>query len=181
MTNQNPLSAPDTWNVVAQDYSTDLRPTFELYSADALALAELPRRARVIDGSQLDEFTMKRRTLVIITLLACSAAVQACGKPCAPCAPAVLLREPLEPLSEDHEVSLFSEVMPRCDFQEVAVIRITTVGWPRSSTKDVYVQHLKKAARARGGDGVIGIRSGEDESTALTGTIVRFRDPDCRQ
>lgn len=49
MSTQNPLSVPDTWNEVAQDYAIDLLPTFELYSADALILAELPRRARVVD------------------------------------------------------------------------------------------------------------------------------------
>ena len=124
---------------------------------------------------------MLLRRVIPTTLLACSAGLQACGKHCAPCAPAVLLREPLAPLSEDHEVTLFSEVMPTCDFQEVAVVRITAVGWPRSSAEDVYVEHLKKAARARGGDGVIGVRSGEDEKTALTGTIIRFRNPVCRQ
>lgn len=118
--------------------------------------------------------------VIAAAVLTFSAGLQACGY-CAPCAPAVLLRQPLPPLPADHEVALFSEAVPACDFEEVAVVRITTVGWPRSSADDVYVQHLRKAARARGGDGVIGIRSGEDEDTALTGTIVRFQDPDCRE
>lgn len=49
MSTQNPLSVPDAWNEIAEGYAIDLLPTFELYSADALILAGLPPRARVID------------------------------------------------------------------------------------------------------------------------------------
>lgn len=49
MTNPNPLAAPELWNLIAENYAMDLLPAFELFSADALALAGLPARARVVD------------------------------------------------------------------------------------------------------------------------------------
>lgn len=49
MTTENPLSLPGAWNEVAEGYAAELLPVFELYSADALALAKLPPRASVID------------------------------------------------------------------------------------------------------------------------------------
>lgn len=45
----NPLSAPDPWNLVADDYTLELLPMFELYSNDALELAPTPAGARVLD------------------------------------------------------------------------------------------------------------------------------------
>lgn len=122
---------------------------------------------------------MKRRRLVALAVLGLSLIFQACGRHCAPCAPTVLLREPPAPLPEDHEVALFSEALPTCEFEEIAVVRITTVGWPHYSDT-IYVDHLKKAARVRGGDGVIGVRAGQEDGTALIGTVIRFSDPECR-
>lgn len=43
------LSIPECWNDVAAGYTADLVPHFELYAQDALRLAELPPRARVLD------------------------------------------------------------------------------------------------------------------------------------
>lgn len=49
MTIPNPLSVSDAWDQVAEGYAIDLLPIFELYSADALALASVPPHARVLD------------------------------------------------------------------------------------------------------------------------------------
>lgn len=49
MATQNPLSAPEAWDGVAESYAVELVPIFELYSADALALADLGPRSRVLD------------------------------------------------------------------------------------------------------------------------------------
>lgn len=45
----SPLSTADPWNLVADAYSTEALPIFEKFAADALALAELPPAARIVD------------------------------------------------------------------------------------------------------------------------------------
>lgn len=49
MATQNPLSAPEPWDEVAESYAVELVPVFELYSADALALADIGPGSRVLD------------------------------------------------------------------------------------------------------------------------------------
>ncbi|MDF3065206.1 MAG: putative SAM-dependent methyltransferase [Polyangiaceae bacterium] len=45
----SPLAAPDPWNLVADDYTMELLPMFELFSKDALALAPTHAGAKVLD------------------------------------------------------------------------------------------------------------------------------------
>jgi ubiquinone/menaquinone biosynthesis C-methylase UbiE len=45
----SPLAAPDPWNLVADDYTLELLPMFELFTRDALELAPTPASARVLD------------------------------------------------------------------------------------------------------------------------------------
>lgn len=45
----SPLASPDTWNLVADDYTLELLPMFELFSKDALALAPTHAGAKVLD------------------------------------------------------------------------------------------------------------------------------------
>lgn len=45
----NPLAGPDVWNLIADDYASDLLPFFEHYSRAALDLAELPPAPRIAD------------------------------------------------------------------------------------------------------------------------------------
>ncbi|HEX6927061.1 MAG TPA: methyltransferase domain-containing protein [Longimicrobiaceae bacterium] len=45
----DPLSTPEAWNLVAEGYVTELQPMFERYALDALALANPPAGARVLD------------------------------------------------------------------------------------------------------------------------------------
>lgn len=49
MTEQSPLSTPAAWNAVSDAYTTDFMPLFSLYAKDAIALADLPADARVLD------------------------------------------------------------------------------------------------------------------------------------
>lgn len=49
MSQPGTLSDPETWNDVAAGYAADLVPHFQHYSRDALRLAQLPPRARVLD------------------------------------------------------------------------------------------------------------------------------------
>jgi SAM-dependent methyltransferase len=45
----SPLSTAEPWNLVADAYSTEALPVFEKFARDALALAELPPGARIVD------------------------------------------------------------------------------------------------------------------------------------
>lgn len=49
MTEQSPLSKPAAWNAVSDAYTTDFMPLFSLYAKDAIALAEPPAEAHVLD------------------------------------------------------------------------------------------------------------------------------------
>jgi len=46
---QSPLASPEPWGLVADDYTLELLPMFELFSRDALALAPTPKGARLLD------------------------------------------------------------------------------------------------------------------------------------
>lgn len=46
---QSPLASPEPWSLVADDYTLELLPMFELFSKDALALAPTPPGARLLD------------------------------------------------------------------------------------------------------------------------------------
>jgi SAM-dependent methyltransferase len=45
----SPLASPEPWSLVADDYTLELLPMFELFSRDALALAPTPAGARLLD------------------------------------------------------------------------------------------------------------------------------------
>jgi SAM-dependent methyltransferase len=45
----SPLASPEPWSLVADDYTLELLPMFELFSKDALALAPTPPGARLLD------------------------------------------------------------------------------------------------------------------------------------
>lgn len=45
----SPLASPEPWNLVADDYTLELLPMFELFSKDALALAPTHAGAKVLD------------------------------------------------------------------------------------------------------------------------------------
>jgi ubiquinone/menaquinone biosynthesis C-methylase UbiE len=46
---QSPLASPEPWSLVADDYTLELLPMFELFSRDALELAPTPAGARLLD------------------------------------------------------------------------------------------------------------------------------------
>jgi ubiquinone/menaquinone biosynthesis C-methylase UbiE len=45
----SPLASPEPWSLVADDYTLELLPMFELFSRDALAMAPTPPGARLLD------------------------------------------------------------------------------------------------------------------------------------
>jgi SAM-dependent methyltransferase len=49
MTQSNPLAGPHVWDLISQDYTSDLLPFFEHFSREALRLAELPPMPLIAD------------------------------------------------------------------------------------------------------------------------------------
>jgi len=49
MRNQNPLSAPEPWTLVAEGYVTDTQPVFEQYCRKAIELVGFDGRGKVLD------------------------------------------------------------------------------------------------------------------------------------
>ncbi len=45
----NPLAGPEVWNLISQDYTSDLLPFFEYFSHEALRLADLPPAPHLAD------------------------------------------------------------------------------------------------------------------------------------
>ncbi len=45
----SPLATPEPWSLVADAYTAELLPQFELFAADALQLATLPKSPRIVD------------------------------------------------------------------------------------------------------------------------------------
>jgi SAM-dependent methyltransferase len=45
----SPLATPEPWDLVASAYAAEALPYFERFSREALRLAELPERARIVD------------------------------------------------------------------------------------------------------------------------------------
>ena len=73
-------------------------------------------------------------------------------------------------------IRLYSAALPRCPFEDVALI----TSQPRDLTSSPRVlDGLRSEARRLGGDAVVNVRFlGE---TVLTGTVVRFTAPGCKE
>ena len=97
---------------------------------------------------------------------------------------------PLPPTTGD--VQLFSSKMPSCAYDEVGLVHVRR----RHGFTDLQqlVDAMKERARVMGGHAVVGVAlapkvegtisiEGADVSTdeGLRGTVVRFKDPSCRQ
>ena len=80
------------------------------------------------------------------------------------------------PTSETTAISLYSSTQPRCPVQDVGLI----TSQPRDFTSEAMVlEGLRRQARRLGGDAVVHVRFiGEG---ILSGTVVRFTSPDCRE
>jgi hypothetical protein len=116
----------------------------------------------------------------------------------AACAPAVsvtnLSPTPRGAQPDDHPVAFFEAQLPRCAYEELALLRV------RPKTFWTKPDDLANAMRARaqqlGGDAVIRVSSDRPVTGAspgfggsielehgllLSGTVVRFRDPSCKE
>lgn len=111
------------------------------------------------------------------------------------CAPAVQSARfgEFSPRPSDHEVRLYSTKVPECPYEEVALVT-GKARTPWTST-DRVLAAVRSRALELGGDAIVGLGQvrrvtggtavGEsvslDTTTDLSGTVVRFTDPDCRQ
>jgi hypothetical protein len=154
------------------------------------------RRPRIIIYTPTFSFSMERKrgyqrmrhtTLGLLLLLT-------------GCSPAVSLTKlwptPLEPRPANYPIRFFREQRPRCAFDELATVsaRPTDV-W---HTNDKVIEVLRLKAREVGGDAIIGFAtesqvtgaapsySGNggvalNRNVVLSGTIVRFKNPQCTE
>ncbi len=64
-----------------------------------------------------------------------------------------------------------------CAFTEIAIVKARRETWMVSD--DAAVDALRSTARELGGDAVVRLAFGND--TEVTGTVIRFERPDCKQ
>jgi hypothetical protein len=111
---------------------------------------------------------------------------------CAPSVQATRFSQ-LPPRPTDQEVLLYSTKIPECPYDEIGLVS----GKPRTpwTSGDRVLAAVRARALELGGDAIVGLGQvrrvtggtavGEsvslDTTTDLTGTIVRFTDPDCRR
>lgn len=89
------------------------------------------------------------------------------------------------------EIELYSAKLPECPFDELGIVSgKSEFFW--NSMEDI-LDGMKSRARAMGGDAIVGVGSAEvvnggtsygnsvsiSTSAGLSGTVVRFSDPDC--
>jgi hypothetical protein len=113
-------------------------------------------------------------------------------------APAVqvttLAPSPAAPKPLDYPIALYHEQLPRCAFDEIALVSVRQRS-PRTSA-DALAEEMRVNARKVGGDAVVHVaseamvrgatRSGNDaveldHAMTLAGTVVRFRDRACKE
>jgi hypothetical protein len=115
------------------------------------------------------------------------------------CGPAIdtvrLAPVPYPPRPHDFRIRMYSTERPRCPYEELATIRARKRNW-FVSMEDV-TEAVRHVTRELGGDAVIGVTGGTqisgggtiidgtgsvsvDSEPYITGTIVRFRQDDCR-
>jgi hypothetical protein len=95
-----------------------------------------------------------------------------------------------EPAPPGHEIRLYSTQAPACAYEELGLI----VGKPRSGFTSLQrvLDGMQERARRMGGDAIIGVAPGQNvaasgvgetvsisSQTALSGTVIRFRDRGC--
>jgi hypothetical protein len=113
------------------------------------------------------------------------------------CAPAVdtarLSPVAYPPRPHDFRIRMYSTERPRCPFEEVATVRARK---PNAfvSMEDV-AEAVRRVAREMGGDAVIGVANASqisggtvigssvsvDTDPILSGTVIRFKEDDCRE
>lgn len=81
-----------------------------------------------------------------------------------------------DPAPEAVPIQLFSATVPRCPFEDIGIISSQGRDF---TTGSAVLEGLRREARRLGGDAVVQVRFvGEG---ILSGTVIRFTTPDCRQ
>ena len=103
------------------------------------------------------------------------------------CTPAIqsmsFLSPPPAPRPETQPVPFYSEIRPECPYEEIG----TVSSRKRNSfvSMEKVAEGIRKGARKLGGDAVIGVNQRLDpiadanNSPIFTGTVIRFKNPDC--
>ena len=132
---------------------------------------------------------MRRNRSIVMSVLAVPMLIG-----CAPSVDTVRLspvRYPPRPA--DFRIRMYSTERPRCPFEELGTVRSRKPGfWV--SMEDV-AESVRDVAREMGGDAIIGVTNATqlnggtvigstvsiDTDPVLSGTVVRFKDDDCRE
>ncbi len=96
------------------------------------------------------------------------------------------------PRPTDHEILLFAAKLPACAYDELGLVSVEPSYGGASEQK--LLDALKRHARVLGGDAIVRLTHGRMTSdivigsavftsteTVLSGAVVRFTTPDCRQ
>ncbi len=124
------------------------------------------------------------------TFLVAAAALVLDG--CAPTVSATRLQM-APPQPADHEILLFAAKLPTCAYDELGLVSVEPSYGGASEQK--LLDALKRHARVMGGDAVVRLTHGRNASdtvigstvqfgdswTVLSGTVIRFSDPDCHK
>lgn len=97
------------------------------------------------------------------------------------------------PRPDDFRIRMYSTQRPRCPFEEIGTVRSRKPGfWV--SMEDV-AESVRDVARELGGDAIIGVTNATqlnggtvigstvsiDTDPVLSGTVIRFKEDDCRE
>jgi hypothetical protein len=94
-----------------------------------------------------------------------------------------MIGEPAPPEGTVDDVAVFSAREPSCPFDEIAIVSARKELFPLSG--DELLSALKARAWELGAHAVVGLREipaqSDEDGSSLTGTAIRFTDPDCRR
>ena len=126
-------------------------------------------------------FDMRSSALILVA--GAAVAVSACS-------PAVRSGRfvPAPPNPPDHEIRIYSTKLPACAYEELGLVSAKARHiW--NSMEDLLAA-ARQRAREMGGDAIVSVREvpevtghGESISTkdSVTGTVIRFKDPGCKE
>ena len=108
------------------------------------------------------------------------------------CSPAVRTTtfQKLSPKPIDAPIKIFRLKTPQCNFEEIGIVNSRQRN--KLISMDEVMNSLLVEARKMGGDAIIGLNEtnpihnvssqyGIDRDPVLSGTVIKFTDPNCRQ
>jgi len=108
------------------------------------------------------------------------------------CSPSVrtITFQKLPPKSDDTQIKIFRVKMPQCNFEEIGIVHSCKRN--RFISMEAVVNSLRVEARKMGGDALIDLNETNRihqinkygkiiRDPVLSGTVIKFTDPNCRQ